>query len=434
MMIKRGVKKILGKKISRGIGYVVCALLLILCALLIIVSSLFGAKGMVDIFGFNIYIAETNEFEAVSEGSAVIVRRCEAYELEKDSLILYMSGEKPALGYMDGAEMKDGIYTVTVSDSEGQHSFEETDLIGNADISSFVLGAIIRFSQTGWGICIMAVLPCLALIIFDIIRAAAAKLPPPEVIPKVKNEREDTAASPVEISVKSDGRGAISRRGSAMPASGADGVLFSYSGKQQTPARGDSRPEIIPLSKPIAPPQKTTEQLLEKFAERRKPKPEPVREAAPPRREESAHVPPNIPETRSEQVIPGIPEAPAERETAPVKTAAARGTHPPVAARRYLDNAVELPKVSGATAEIPELPKKSKNDAFFAQSQVPQIGRKAHKGAIKQDADSYSGRRSSVILAQKSRSELISEDDDSFDKGRYEVDDILSGLDKRKKK
>ncbi len=133
-MIKRGVKKILGKKISRGIGYVVCALLLILCALLIIVSSLFGAKGMVDIFGFNIYIAETNEFEAVSEGSAVIVRRCEAYELDKDSLILYMSGEKPALGYMDGAEMKDGIYTVTVSDSEGQHSFEETDLIGNADI------------------------------------------------------------------------------------------------------------------------------------------------------------------------------------------------------------------------------------------------------------------------------------------------------------
>mgnify|MGYP006990166388 CR=1 FL=1 len=49
-----------------------------------------------------------------------------------------------------------------------------------------------------------AVLPCLALIIFDIIRAAAAKLPPPEVIPKVKNEREDIAASPVEISVKSD--------------------------------------------------------------------------------------------------------------------------------------------------------------------------------------------------------------------------------------
>lgn len=424
----------MGKKISRGIGYAVCALLLILCILFIVTSSLFGARGAVDIFGFNIYIAETGEFEAVNEGSAVIVRRCEAYELEENSLILYMRGEKPALGYMDGAEMKDGVYTVTVSDSEGQYSFEETDLIGNADMSSSILGAIIRFSKTGWGICVMAVLPCLALIIFEIIRAAAAKLPPPEVIPKVKNEREDPAASPVAISVKSDGRGAISRRESAMPASGADGVLFSYSGKQHAPARGNTRPKIIPLSKPIAPPQKTTEQLLEKFAERRAVKPEPAREPPYPHREESAAAPTDIPDTLSDRVIPDIPEPPAERETNPVKTAAVRGTPPPVAARRYLDNAVEPPKVSGATAEIPELPKKSKNDAFFAQSQVPQIGRKAHRGAIKPDADSYSGRRSSVILAQKSRSELISDDDDSLDKGRYEVDDILAGLDKRKKK
>lgn len=423
-MTVKGVLKILGKKISRGIGYIVCVLLLILCALLIVTSSLFGARGAVDIFGFNIYIAETDEFEAVGEGDAVIVRRCEAYELDKDSLILYMNGEKPALGYMDGAEMKDGVYTVTVSDSEGQHSFEETDLIGSADMSSSVLGAIIRFSQTGWGICVMAVLPCLALILFDIVKAAAAKLPPPEVVPKVKNERDDTASSPVEISVRADGRGAISRKGSAKPASGADGVLFSYSGRQQANARADSRPEIIPLSKPIVPPQKTTEQLLEKFAERRGVKPQPMGEA-PQRREESVRVPADI---------PNAAEAPVEREPVPVKTAAARGTPPPVAARRYLDNAVEPPKVSGATAEIPELPKKSRNDAFFAQSQVPQIGRKAHRGAIKPEADGYSGRRSSVILAQKSRSELIADDDDSLDKGRYEVDDILAGLDKRKKK
>ncbi len=416
----------MGKKISRGLGYAVCVLLLILCILLIVTSSLFGARGAVDILGFNVYIAETDEFEAVSEGSAVIVRRCEAYELERDHLVLYNRGERPALGYMDGAEMKDGVYTVTVSDSEGQYSFEETDLIGKADMSSSILGAIIRFSQTGWGICVIAVLPCLALILFDIIRAAAAKLPPPEVVPKVKNERgREDSESQSAISVKPDGRGAISRRGASKPASGADGVLFSYAGKQQTPARGNSHPDIIPLSKPIAPPQKTTEQLLEKFAERRAIKPEPVPERRAPEPSEE------LPRREERRVIPDVPDKP--EAPVPVRTAAAGGTPAPVAARRYLDNAVEPAKVSGMTAEIPELPKKSKNDAFFAQSEVPQIGRKAHRGAIKPDTD-YSGRRSSVILAQKSRSELISDDDDSLDKGRYEVDDILAGLDKRKKK
>ncbi|MDE7193672.1 MAG: hypothetical protein K2O14_06840 [Oscillospiraceae bacterium] len=422
----------MGKKISRGIGYAVCVLLVILCIVLIVTSSLFGARGAVDILGFNVYIAETDEFEAVSEGSAVMVRRCEAYELERDHLVLYSRGGKPALGYMDSAEMKDGVYTVTVSDSEGQYSFEETDLIGKADMSSSILGAIIRFSQTGWGICVIAVLPCLALIIFDIIRAAAAKLPPPEVVPKVKNEhgREDTETQSA-ISVKPDGRGAISRKGASKPASGADGVLFSYSGRQQAPARGGSNPDIIPLSKPIVPPQKTTEQLLEKFAERRAGKPETV-----PERRVTAPVPPSeeLPRREERRVIPDIPDKPNKPDTpVPVKTAAVVGTPAPVAARRYLDNAVEPPKVSGATAEIPELPKKSKNDAFFAQSDVPQIGRKTHRGAIKPDSE-YSGRRSSVILAQKSRSELISDDDDTLDKGRYEVDDILAGLDRRKKK
>lgn len=420
----------MGKKISRGIGYAVCVLLLILCIVLIVTSSLFGARGAVDILGFNVYIADTDEFEAVSAGSAVIVRRCEAYELERDHLVLYSRGDKPALGYMDSAEMKDGVYTVTVSDSEGQHTFEETDLIGKADMSSSILGGIIRFSQTGWGICVIAVLPCLALIIFDIIRAAAAKLPPPEVVPKVKNEREreDTEAQSA-ISVKPDGRGAISRKGASKPASGADGVLFSYSGRQQAPARGSAHPDIIPLSKPIVPPQKTTEQLLEKFAERRAGKPEPVPErriAAP------EHTAEELPRREERRVIPDIPEKP--ETPVPVRTAAVGGTPAPVAARRYLDNAVEPLKVSGATAEIPELPKKSKNDAFFAQSEVPQIGRKSHRGAIRPDAENYSGRRSSVILAQKSRSELISDDDDSLDKGRYEVDDILAGLDRRKKK
>ena len=42
-------------------------------------------------------------------------------------------------------------------------------------------------------------------------------------------------------------------------------------------------------------------------------------------------------------------------------------------------------------------------------------------------------KRSADILAAKSRDELIVEDDDSRDRNRYDVDDILAGLDRRRR-
>lgn len=383
-------------------------------------------------FGFNIYIAQTSEFEAVSEGSAVIAQRCEAYELAEGRLVLYMRDDEPALGYVDSIEMNDGIYSVTVSDSSGQYSFEETSLIGSADLCSPALGAVIRFSQSTAGICVIAVLPCLALIIYDIIRAIAAKLPPPEVVPRVKNARDDTPETTPTISVNSDGRALISNHAPTKPVSGADSVLFSYAGRQ----RGSAKPDIIPLSKPIVPPADkfAADKLSEKFSEKR-------------------------PDTAAEKSVTekfvldraameAAEEAePVHRNPAAIKpsqSAAPAGTPAPVAARRYLDNVTQpAAKVSGGTAEIPILPKKTKNDAFFAQSEVPQIGRKSRiapritnenvSADTERSHGEISGRRSSVILSQISRDELISEDDDSLDKSRYEIDDILAGLERQRK-
>lgn len=147
------------------------------------------------------------------------------------------------------------------------------------------------------------------------------------------------------------------------------------------------------------------------------------------------------------------------------KSSTAKPTLPaPVAAKRYIDNTVNSsPKtdtkpetaanradtVKDKTEELPELPKKQKrSDAFFAQSEAPQIG----KGLVGKQSRSIidledalatapargtkpeSGRRSADILASKNRSDLITEDDDSRDKSRYEVDDILAGIERRHKK
>ena len=105
--------------------------------------------------------------------------------------------------------------------------------------------------------------------------------------------------------------------------------------------------------------------------------------------------------------------------------------------------------LSGATAEMPKMRKKTSSDAFFAQSDAPQIGRTGKSARSRAVIDledalatasakeskkpaNTSGRKSAAILASKSRSELMTDEDDSRDRSRYDVDDILSGIERRR--
>ncbi len=429
-----------------------CVLLVVLCGVLAAASFAFGARGTVDAFGFNIYIAQTDEFESVSEGSAVFVKRCEPYDIEEGNLILYYSNElTPALGYTDDVRMVDGAYVITVSDGSGSHEIPRDAFVGRADSSSAFIGGFIRFARTPAGVLVMAVLPCAALVLYDIIRARRAQLPPPEVEPVYKNVDEDKPTSVTGISVKPDGNAEYSRRANAAPAadkSAADKVLFTYAGKQHSPA--PKKPDIIPLTDRTASPEA-------------KPKDVPIRLTGPTAGVTNAAGASNASNaannTRAQSDrLPVYPERKQEKK--PAEASASVGKTPSsVAARRYLDNAAQ--SVSTATAELPELPKKSKSDSFFTQSDVPQIGRQkpANRALIDlEDALSsarhegeeasrhgetprqerpvrqreYSGKKSAAMIAGMS-SELFTDDDDSRDRERYEVDDILAGLEKRRK-
>lgn len=401
-------------------GYVFCVILLVICAVLLAAAFVFGARGTVDVFGFNIYIAQTDEFEAVAEGSAVFVKRCEPYDLNDGNLILYYSDEfSPALGYVDDVHMEDGSYIISASNSRGNIDIQADAFVGRADTSSAFLGAIIRFARQPAGVLVMAVLPCIALVVYDILRARAAAQPIPEVEPVYKNVDEDKPTSAKGISVKPDGNAQYSRKtdGSANN-SAADKVLFSYAGKQRTAPK---KPEIIPLTDATA-----QKKAPEKAVSRPAVSAANTAAKTPPKTAEKPHELPLYPKRESEESAGGAVSA---------KTPA------PVAARRYLDSAAQ--SVSSATAELPELPKKQKKDAFFTQSDAPQIGRQksaarsvieledALSSACPASAREYTGKKSAAMIASRSAA-LFTEDDDSRDRERYEVDDILAGLDKRK--
>jgi len=433
----------MGRKIARGFGTAVCVLLFVVCAFLMIVSLVFGSEGLVSVFGYNLYLCRESSFDGLNSGAAVIVEQCEPYDIVEGNLVLCSlkaddGTDEPILGYTQSITMSDGVYTLVISDSEGNTTtVGESDFIGKAGWSSNVLGGFISFVRSQWGVCVMAVLPCLALIVYSILKRESDEKPIPEVIPQRKNSEPEEKPTSASLGVKADGNAEYSRSSGGRSSKTADSVLFTYGdqGKKSPAAMKPTAPAVQPKPSPAV--MKPTESV----PAQKKPSPTTMKQEA------SANKP-TVSESAKQGAVPSS-----------------------VAAKRYLDSATAAQKkptsqtapksvkaasrVSGSTAEIPQLPKKKKSDAFFVQSDVPQLGRisdpRSRAVIDLEDAIASVGerkapamtatskntdgtvRKSADILASRSRSELITDDDDSRDRNRYDVDDILAGLDHRRK-
>lgn len=422
-----------GKKIARVIGIVVAAMLGVVFLLMVISAAAFGSAGTVGVFGFNMFICDSSDYESVPAGSAVISTACAPYDLEEGNLVLYTTDPEDknaplAMGYYADFKMTDGVYYLHLVNDSDSTVISEDALIGRAGWCSPFLGAFIRFVRTPWGVFVMAVIPCALLVLFDVLRVRTYEKPIPEVIPQVKNQ-DDHSVQP-QFTVGESGGASYKRNPSGKPSVSADSVLFTFDSAKKQRAQPD--PGTAPRMSDA-----DVLSLLNAPSAKLNPKPEK------PRQEPPLFI------TPAEK-----PAAPAEKPTLPA----------PVAAKRYIDNTV-APAVKPApakesapatnknskTTEIPVITKpekKQRSDAFFAQSEAPQIGRnltgKQTRSASRSIIDLEDAlaaapsrssrpesRRSADILAAKNRSDLITEDDDSRDKSRYEVDDILAGIEKR---
>lgn len=432
-----------GKKILRIAGIAVSALLGLLCLLMIITAAAFGSADAVNVFGFNLFICDSSDYDSVPAGSAVIATSCAPYDLEEGNLVLYSTdpmdkGAPLAMGYYSDFKLNDGVYYLYLVNGADSTVISENAMIGKAGWCSPFLGTFITFTKTPWGIFVMAVLPCALLILCDVLRTKAAEKPIPEIVPQVKNH--DDEHLPPQFSVDQSGSASFMKEPSAKKNT-ADSVLFTY-GEKKEPQPRNSAPSMSDadvlslLNSPL------------------------------PQKEEPAQKP--VPQDNAAKLFEALAKAAAQKSSAPEKP-----TLPaPVAAKRYIDSTVntmpaaespakpetaakpdktEAPGVRPETRSEPRKPEK-RPDAFFAQSEAPQIGRgltgkqsgNSRKSIIDLEdalatapshaAKPEGSRRSADILASKNRRDLIADDDDSRDKSRYAVDDILAGIEKRHRK
>ena len=422
------------KKFFRGVGYVICVLLIIMCILLIIQTAMFGAGKHLGLFGVKVYIVENSDLPTAPKGSAVIVKKCAAEDLEAGKAVLYLRSENadnPALGYVENISDRDGVQYITVLYHNEPYEFPEAKLVGAANYSSTIWGGIIRFMRTPLGVMVMAVLPCAALILFDVIRASAAKRPEPEVVPKVKNVDEERHVE-VKLSVDPEGKALYSKDRNMKTLPQNNGVLYNHTAKQKA-----TNPETPPKNRPIIP-------LTD-------------RKSAPKPEETSGKVSENtgrlfdikLPADKPVSEKFDIAEDITPEDDHALQTAAAPSARPKKAAVN------SNPPVSEKTNELPIIIRKTNDDAFFAQPSAvgrqiaPQPGKNAHAHSSDlNDSNSENaprsshakpertaGKRSSQILASKSLDDFFADDDEPHSSRNISdktVDDILAGINSRK--
>ncbi len=175
------------KLISNVIGRVLGVLLLVLAIFLAITAMTFsfgGGKNAPDIFGFNIYIVKGGDFYQLKNGTAAMAEKVWPDEVYPGEIIIYRLSEKDpyALARVNNATIKEAVMSYEVeTENHETITLSQGQYIAKVTHCSDFLGGLINYATSPFGLMTIAILPCLAIAVFELVKFIISKLPAPEV-------------------------------------------------------------------------------------------------------------------------------------------------------------------------------------------------------------------------------------------------------------
>lgn len=157
-------------------------LVLVMLALLIL-SLIFGGELAPKVFSHRVYLLDTDAFSLVEKGSAVIADQVPYNEIVPGNIILYTDDKsKTRVGEVQLAQSENNVYTYTVkNDAESEVTVGQSRILGKGIYYSKFVGGLVSFVTSPAGVCCLAVLPCVAFLIFEVMGIIKRKAAPPTV-------------------------------------------------------------------------------------------------------------------------------------------------------------------------------------------------------------------------------------------------------------
>lgn len=158
-------------------------LLVLATVILLILTLTFSGHLAPKVFSHRVYLMDTDAFSLVEKGSAIVADQVKFDEIVPGNIILYTDEkDKTRAGEVQISNAENNVYTYTVkNDADTELTVGQSRILGKGIYYSKALGIIISFVVSPAGVCCLAILPCAAFLIFEIMGTMRRKAPQPTV-------------------------------------------------------------------------------------------------------------------------------------------------------------------------------------------------------------------------------------------------------------
>lgn len=175
--------------LTRGL----CIFLAFFALFLIILSMIFSFGGDApSIFGKNVYIVKTDAFDIIKKGDAVLTSEVPPEEITNGNIIIFQNSEKKrGIAEIHNVTELDGVFTFSAKSEQGNTlTISQGQIIGKAMQFSGFLGTLITFAVSPSGVLVIAVIPCISILLYEFVKFLLSFLNKEQDIEPVKKQNE----------------------------------------------------------------------------------------------------------------------------------------------------------------------------------------------------------------------------------------------------
>jgi hypothetical protein len=147
-----------------------CGFLALFTLFMLTLSLIFTFGGDApNLFGHNVYIIRTDRVEALKPGTALMTRVVYPEELQPGDIIIFRNSEnRKGLAEIVSSQESEGVFRFNAVSERGTDMIlTESQIVGKATHQSEFLGALINFAKSPAGVMVIAVIPCVAILIYE---------------------------------------------------------------------------------------------------------------------------------------------------------------------------------------------------------------------------------------------------------------------------
>lgn len=171
--------------VLKAVGFVATLLVLVLAVFFAVTAMVFsfGGSSAPDIFGYNVYLVSGGDFYQLKSGTAAIAQKVWPDEVNNGEIIIYTGDKGEAqLARVNSSTLKEGVMSFDIESQTGDNvTISQSQLVARVNYCSDFWGVVIGFAKSPFGVMAAAILPCIAVIAFEIVKFIISKRPVPSV-------------------------------------------------------------------------------------------------------------------------------------------------------------------------------------------------------------------------------------------------------------